>query len=1074
MLSKIRYRLALDLGSTSLGWAMLGLNGRGEPCAVIRAGVRIFSDGRNQKDGSSLAVTRRTARAMRRRRDRLLKRKHRVMQALIDLGFFPTDEAARKALERLNPYELRAKGLDFALTPAEFARAVFHLNQRRGFQSNRKTDKKESDSSALKAAIGSLQASLDPNGADGKARTVGEFLWQRIKPQKDGGPLRPGLVRARYRQIPVQKDDGKTRIDKSYDLYMDRAMVQAEFNALWAKQAEFNPTLYSETAKKELDYRLWHQRKLRPVQPGRCTLIPDEPRAPLALPSQQRFRTYQEVHNLRLLGENLFETTLTRDQRDKLVKALERGNLSFKTAIPKLLGLPSTVKFNLADDKRTELKGNETSIRLSKKDLFGADWHEFSESLQDEIVTQLLQEESKEKLVAWLQDKTGVDEQRADAIDEAAGSLRDGYGSLSAKALSLILPELRKDVVSFADAAKAAGFHHSRLSENVEVPGRTFKLEVINQETGELKDFHLFKELPYYGEFLQRHVGFADPRAKPDDLPEKRFGRIANPTVHIGLNQVRKVVNTLIQRYGHPTEVIVEVARDLKQNQEQKREEQTRQAKNKKRNDDLRKEAAGIRGCDPARVTHTDIQRLILWQELNPGDCMDRKCPYSGVQISKHMALSEETEIEHILPFSETLDDSLNNKTLSMRKANRIKGNRTPWQACEAFAMQGWSYDGILQRAEQMPRGKRYRFGEDGLQTWLREDKGFLARALNDTRYMSRVAREYLSLICPQATRVIPGQMTAMLRDKFGLNDILGLKGIKNRNDHRHHAIDACVIAVTDQALLQRFSRASADAREKQLDRLVENMPLPWETYREHVGRAVDNIWVSHKPDHGHEGEMFDATIYGLRGPGKATYRQEIDGQRVRPLLNREVVPFADQSEALVARHGSLPDGAPKPYMGLWSRSNYCIEIERERNGSWSGNVLERYRAYQIVAKRKSTASLRDRTTSTRGAPLAMRLLIDDTVLAEINGSKLLLKVLKINSTGAVTFVLHNETNISARYAAKLAAQKDFKAGKPYNEADLNDQFFQRSISPDALRGLKARQVRVSPIGDFIDPGFRE
>jgi CRISPR-associated endonuclease Csn1 len=150
MPQNMRYRLALDLGSTSLGWAMIRLNTTNEPIAVIKAGVRIFSDGRNPKDGSSLAVTRREARAMRRRRDRLLKRKSRMMQTLTEHGFFPADPLKRKELETLNPYALRAKGLDGALTPAEFARALFHINQRRGFKSNRKTDKKDNDSGALK------------------------------------------------------------------------------------------------------------------------------------------------------------------------------------------------------------------------------------------------------------------------------------------------------------------------------------------------------------------------------------------------------------------------------------------------------------------------------------------------------------------------------------------------------------------------------------------------------------------------------------------------------------------------------------------------------------------------------------------------------------------------------------------------------------------------------------------------------------------------------------------------------------------------------------------------------------
>jgi CRISPR-associated endonuclease Csn1 len=139
MLQKMRYRLALDLGSTSLGWAMLRLDAKEQPCAVIRAGVRIFSDGRNPKDGASLAVTRREARSARRRRDRLLKRKARLMAALTRLEFFPANDAARTALVTLDPYALRAQGLVRALTGAEFARALFHISQRRGFLSNRKT-----------------------------------------------------------------------------------------------------------------------------------------------------------------------------------------------------------------------------------------------------------------------------------------------------------------------------------------------------------------------------------------------------------------------------------------------------------------------------------------------------------------------------------------------------------------------------------------------------------------------------------------------------------------------------------------------------------------------------------------------------------------------------------------------------------------------------------------------------------------------------------------------------------------------------------------------------------------------
>jgi CRISPR-associated endonuclease Csn1 len=178
-MQKMRYRLALDLGSTSLGWAMVRLNADNEPCAIIKAGVRIFSDGREPAKkgevGTSLAASRRLKRAMRRRRDRLLKRKHRMMETLVRHGFFPQDTAARKALEQKDPFALRAKGLNEALLPEEFARALFHINQRRGFKSNRKTDKKENDSGALKTAISQLKQAMQATGC----RTVGEWLYAR-------------------------------------------------------------------------------------------------------------------------------------------------------------------------------------------------------------------------------------------------------------------------------------------------------------------------------------------------------------------------------------------------------------------------------------------------------------------------------------------------------------------------------------------------------------------------------------------------------------------------------------------------------------------------------------------------------------------------------------------------------------------------------------------------------------------------------------------------------------------------------------------------------------------------------
>jgi CRISPR-associated endonuclease Csn1 len=546
-----------------------------------------------------------------------------------------------------------------------------------------------------------------------------------------------------------------------------------------------------------------------------------------------------------------------------------------------------------------------------------------------------------------------------------------------------------------------------------------------------------------------------------DDLPEKRFGRIANPTVHIGLNQVRKVVNALIQRYGHPAEVIVEVARELKQSQEQKQEDQKRQTDNQKRNVRLRTLAAELRGCAPEQVTHADIQRLILWEELS-FDIANRRCPYSGAQISAEMVLGPQVEVEHILPFSRTLDDSLNNKTLAMRQANRIKGNRTPWDARQDFANQGWQHADIVGRAEHMPRHKRYRFAEDGYQKWLKggedkDGKGFLARALNDTRYMSRVAREYLSLVCPQNTRVIPGQMTALLRGKFGLNHVLGLDGEKNRDDHRHHAVDACVIGVTDQGMLQAFARASADTRQRQINRLVEDMPRPWPTYEDHVRRAVNHIWVSHKPDHGFEGAMMEETSYGIRRDGSIKQRPKADGSMGREIAS--VVKIAEPRQP--QRHGVDAQGQPLPYKGYVGGSNYCIEITRDERGKWVGNVVSTFQAYSIVfqkgrSRENGLQQLRHPALGQNGLPLALRLVSGDTVRMTHEGKATTVRMVKVAASGQIWFAPVHEANVDAR------------------NGDKQDPFSYISKMAGSLQKSRARLVTVSPIGELHDPGFRE
>ena len=1000
MSSKMRYRLALDLGTTSIGWAMLRLNQHDKPHAVIRAGVRIFNDGRVPKTGEALAVQRRLARQQRRTRDRSLRRKNKLINMLVRFGFFPENPAERKSLERLDPYELRAKGLEQQLKPEQFARALFHLAQRRGFKSNRKTDRGDTESGVMKAAIAETKQEIETLGC----RTIGEYLYKR---------LQFGLgTRARLRDKPKVKG-GST---KAYDLYTERSLVEKEFDVLWNVQSRFAPELFTLEKREALRDTIFHQRDLRPVKPGRCTLFPEEERAPLALPSQQRFRICQEVNNLRKIDEHLCSVELTRTEKAKLVQALSLARKKTFEQLRKTIGYEGQFNLEDAGAGRAELKGNETSVAIGK--IIGKDWLNYSLSEQDKLVLMLLNIESESELIDKLQEEFGLSEAVAKKL--SGTSLVSGYGALSRKAIDLILPFLEQGMTYDKAVAAADIPSHSDLTWQV-------KREVTDQ-------------LPYYGEVLQRHVGFGT--GDPKDAPEVRFGKIANPTVHICLNQLRLIVNLIIKRYGRPDEVVIEVARDLKLSREKKNEIARKQKKNQEKRDQVRKEIAAILECDESLVTGEDIEKWLLWEELNPGRALDRCCPYTGKQISAVDLLSKSFEIEHILPRSRTLDDSRSNKTVSYWKANRLKSNMTPWEAREIFEAQGWSYEDILKRAENLPSNKRYRFGADGYKIWLREDSDFLSRELTDTQYISRIAREYVSLVCPKNTYVIPGRMTAMLRHCLGLNTILSDDDKKNRNDHRHHAVDACVIGITDRSLLNKIATASARGEEMNDRRLQRTVEEPWTGFRESVRRAVERINVSHRPEHSYEGQMHDQTAYPIDENGQG-WKKEVKSNGQTEWKKVSVIPIVSQKAA--QRHGYLADGSLRPYKGYSGNSNFCIEITVNEKGKWQAEFVTTFDAYQIARKFGKDKLYGKESQS--GHKLVMRLMKKDIVsMVDADGCRKLYLLQKFSTNGVLSFAPINESNVSARVAEGVFKFVSKTAG--------------------SLQKSKAKLVTLSPLGD--------
>lgn len=236
-------RLGLDIGTNSIGWCLIEDDTR-----IVDIGVRIFSDGRDPQSGTSLAVDRREARSARRRRDRYIGRRSAFLEALIANGLMPADADEAKLVAALDPYVLRAKALDEALTPHEIGRALFHLNQRRGFKSNRKAERKTKEAEDGKIAMGAR--ALDAEMKKVGARTLGEFLAGREEKR-----VRMG-------------SDGQ-----EYGFYPQRDHVLDEFKLIWGAQQKYQPKILTDAAFTAVFRIIEFQRPLKEQVVGKCTFF---------------------------------------------------------------------------------------------------------------------------------------------------------------------------------------------------------------------------------------------------------------------------------------------------------------------------------------------------------------------------------------------------------------------------------------------------------------------------------------------------------------------------------------------------------------------------------------------------------------------------------------------------------------------------------------------------------------------------------------------------------------------------------------------------------------------------------
>ena len=584
--------------------------------------------------------------------------------------------------------------------------------------------------------------------------------------------------------------------------YTERSMYIDEFKLICEKQRH----LISEELENRLFKAIFYQRPLKSCKHliGRCRIYPELPRCSYAKEEAQLFRIYTTVRNLRVESDGV-RRILTEEEFAKTVQVLDSYSPLFKkngkiplSKLQKAVGLDKKEKFTLGDEEK-EIYGNELKNILFRA--FEEQAEHISEEEKEKFFNDLASIRKQEVLLARLRNYWHI---REDLIEDISGiCIPNEYCAFSLKALRELLPNLM------------AGIDLSTI----------LKLE------HPLQHQEICDVLP---------------------LVDSSGIDLRNPVVHRVLTELRRVVNAVIKRYGKPEKIRIELARELKStNKERERIVKQNREREKIRAEIAEKIAleAGIQ-----KPSRNDILRVMLAMECN------FQCPYSGKSFGMKDIFSGLLEVEHIIPYSRSFDDSFANKTLCIREYNQRKNNRTPY---EAFG-ESPEFEQMLARVRHFKGA----FAERKLELFEMPEvkqEEFLSRNLNDTRYASKLAMQYLGSLYGgivdkegrQRIFATSGSCTALIRRIWGGNFLLG-EGEKVRDDHRHHAIDALTIALTTPELVRWAAGLSQEERRKMYDtsNFFDN-----KLYHQ-AKEKLDLVAVSHHVTNKMRGELHNATLY--------------------------------------------------------------------------------------------------------------------------------------------------------------------------------------------------------------------
>ena len=929
-----KHVLGLDLGVGSIGWCLIALDAQGDPAEILGMGSRVVpltnlgDDKAFSKGEAFTANQKRTARrTMRRGFARYQLRRYRLRRELEKVGMLP--DAALIQLPLLELWELRKRAATAGerLTLPELGRVLCHINQKRGYRHVKSDaaaivgDEGEKKKDLNSAYLAGIRANDEKLQAEHK--TVGQYFAEQLRKSQSESPT--GGISYRIK-----------------DQIFSRQRYIDEYDQIMAAQRVYYPDILTDVFIRMLrDEVIFMQRPLKSCKhlvslcefekqekvmrvqqddgKGGRQLVERKVKfgpkvAPKSSPLFQLCRIYEAVNNIRLTRPDGSPRDITPEERAKIVAHLQSSaSLSF-AALKKLLREKALIADQLTS--KSGLKGNSTRVALASALQPYPQYHHLLDmELETRMMTvQLTDEETgevTEREVAVVTDsyvrqplyrlwhilysieerdamrralitQLGMKEEDLDGglLDQLyrLDFVKPGYGNKSAKFICKLLPQLQQGL-GYSEACTAVGYRHSNSPTSEEITERI-----------------LLEKIP----LLQRN-------------------ELRQPLVEKILNQMINLVNALKAEYG-VDEVRVELARELKMSREERERMTIQNDKRKKANG---KVAERIRQCG-LYPTKPRIQKYMLWEEAG------KVCMYCGRSIEEEQCLNgDDMEVEHIIPKSVLYDDSYGNKTCACHECNQTKGNRT---ALEYIRAEGREAE-YMKRINDLLKEKKISYSKHQRLRWLKEDipSDFLERQLRLTQYISRQAMAILQ----QGIRRVSaseGGVTARLRSLWGYGKILHTLNLdrydsmgetervsregeateelhitnwSKRMDHRHHAIDALVVACTRQSYIQRLNRLSSEfgrgnkkmedleAQEQQAKETGRFSNLErWLTQRPHfsvrtVSDKVAEILISYRP-----GQRVVTR-------GRNIYRKKTaDGREVTCVQRGVLVPRGELMEA--------------------------------------------------------------------------------------------------------------------------------------------------------------------------------